>query len=513
MKKILCMFLSVVMIISTLMIGSFNAFASTYTGTCGENSVWTLNTSTGTLTVSGSGEMYDDQQIPAFQNSTVKKIVIGDRITHIGSQSFSYYGNVTSVTIGKSVKTIGGAAFSYCVSLTEINIPGNVESIDYQAFENCKNLRKAVLNEGIKSIGNNVFNNCVNLNVINLPISLDTIYSTAFLNTGYYNNNQNWDNNAFYVDNCLIDVKYDYDDNNLYDIEVRNNTGMIGMAFFCNKTIRSIILPESVKKISSAGIYGCENLKSVKICNPNCILNSDSIEHSENITIIGYPNSTAKRYTDNYGINFKCIAHDFKSFITKATISKNGKIQSKCSACGVIKSTTTIYYPKTIKLSSTIYTYNGKVKKPTVAIKDSKGKKISSSNYTVKYASGRKNVGQYSVKIIFKGNYSGSKTLYFTIRPRAPSISSLTKPKSKAFLCKWKKVSNISGYEVQYSESSSFKKNVKKKTTNNTYAAVQNLKKNKKYYIRVRTYKTVKVNGKSTKFYSSWSKTKSIKTK
>ena len=39
------------------------------------------------------------------------------------------------------------------------------------------------------------------------------------------------------------------------------------------------------------------------------------------------------------------------------------------------------------------------------------------------------------------------------------------------------------------------------------------VKSKKKYYVRIRTYKTVKANGKAQKIYSSWSKTRTVKTK
>ncbi len=208
-------------------------------------------------------------------------------------------------------------------------------------------------------------------------------------------------------------------------------------------------------------------------------------------------------------------AHTYKTATKKATISKNGSIVTKCSVCGSVSKNTVIYYPKTISLSTTSYTYNGKVKKPSVTVKDSKGKKISSKYYTVTYQSGRKNVGKYSVKITFKGNYSGSKILYFTINPKATALSSVT-AKSKGFTVKWKKqTSQTTGYQLQYSTSSKFKSaNTVTVSKNKTTAkTISKLKVKKKYYVRVRTYKTVKINGKSTKIYSSWSKVKSVTTK
>ena len=184
--------------------------------------------------------------------------------------------------------------------------------------------------------------------------------------------------------------------------------------------------------------------------------------------------------------------------------------------CGNVSKNTTIYYPKTITLSKTSYTYNGKAQKPTVTVKDSKGNKIAASNYTVTYASGRKNVGKYSVKITFKGNYSGSKTLYFTIIPKATTLSSVT-AKSKGFTVKWKKqATQTTGYEIQYATDSKFAKNKKTVIVNKnstTSKTISKLSAKKKYYVRIRTYKTVKVNGKSTKIYSSWSKAKTVTTK
>ncbi|MDE5605347.1 MAG: fibronectin type III domain-containing protein [Eubacterium sp.] len=207
-------------------------------------------------------------------------------------------------------------------------------------------------------------------------------------------------------------------------------------------------------------------------------------------------------------------AHTYKTTTTKATTKKNGSITKKCSVCGSTTKTT-IYYPKTVTLSTTSYTYNGKVKKPSVTVKDSKGKKIATSNYTISYQSGRKNVGTYTVTIKFKGNYSGTIKKTFTIKPKATTLSSVT-AKSKGFTAKWKKLTTqTTGYQIQYSTSSKFSsaKTVTVSKNSTTSKSVSKLKAKKKYYVRIRTYKTVKVNGKSTKIYSAWSKSKSVKTK
>lgn len=211
-----------------------------------------------------------------------------------------------------------------------------------------------------------------------------------------------------------------------------------------------------------------------------------------------------------------CInGHTKVRTVTKATINKNGKIVTTCSVCKKTLSTKIIPKISSIKLSSNTFTYNGKTIKPSVIVKDSKGKKINNSNYTVAYSKGRKNVGNYKVTIKFKGNYSGTVNKTFTIIPKSTTLTNLSSSKKKATV-KWKKqVSQTNGYQLQYSLNSNFKSAKLLNVTNNkvTSKSISNLKSKKKYYVRIRTYKNVKVNGKSTKLYSTWSKSLNVKVK
>ena len=81
------------------------------------------------------------------------------------------------------------------------------------------------------------------------------------------------------------------------------------------------------------------------------------------------------------------------------------------------------------------------------------------------------------------------------------------KSQSKAITVKWKKKSGITGYKIQYSTNSKFKKgnkSIKIKNAKTISKKITKLKVAKKYYVRIRTYKGKK--------YSKWSKVKSIKT-
>ena len=288
------------------------------------------------------------------------------------------------------------------------------------------------------------------------------------------------------------------------------------------------------KKDEAAHDYGSDN-----VCD-TCGYHK-TVPHTHNLTLVAAKAATCteggkeayykcegcgKFYEDVLGTkeitdlaswgNIAKIAHTTKQTVTKATPTANGKIVNYCSVCKKTLSTTVIPKASSIKLKATSLTYNGKVRTPKVIVKDRTGKTlVKNTDYTVSYAKGRKYVGKYAVKITFKGKYSGTKTLYFTIKPKATSISSL-KAGSKKFTVKWKKqATQTTGYQVQYSASSKFSKAKTVTVGKNTTVSkkISKLSGKKKYYVRVRTYKKVKINGKSIRIYSGWSKAKTVTTK
>lgn len=210
--------------------------------------------------------------------------------------------------------------------------------------------------------------------------------------------------------------------------------------------------------------------------------------------------------------------HKYVNGVKRATTSEDGSHHKECKYCGVIKEGTEekIYKIKKISLSTTSYTYNGEVKNPKVSVYDSKGNKLSSSDdYKITKPSGRKKVGEYKVKITFKGDYKGTEYKTFTIRPKKTSIKSLTAG-SKQFKVKWnKQKTQTTGYQISYSTDSDFENAKTKLISNNDYSqsTIKDLKAKKKYYVKIRTYKTVKVDGKEKRIYSYWSDVKTVKTK
>ena len=94
-------------------------------------------------------------------------------------------------------------------------------------------------------------------------------------------------------------------------------------------------------------------------------------------------------------------------------------------------------------------TYNGKAQNPTVAVKNKSKTLKAGRDYTLSYRN-NKNVGQASVTVRGKGNYTGSVTLYFKIRPQQPKAVSAKSKKAGSMQVQWKKVTQASGYQLTY---------------------------------------------------------------
>lgn len=161
--------------------------------------------------------------------------------------------------------------------------------------------------------------------------------------------------------------------------------------------------------------------------------------------------------------------------------------------------------PKTVKLSGTKLIYNGQVRNPYVIAYAADGTRlVKGTDYTVTYAAGRKAVGKYKVTVKFQGNYTGTKTLYFTISPATPTVKSLTPGTNKLTVRTYSKpsVKGASSYQIAYRVKGTT--TWKYTTTTSTYKTIKYLKKGKVYQVKMRALKTV--NG--TKYTSNWSKIK-----
>ena len=161
----------------------------------------------------------------------------------------------------------------------------------------------------------------------------------------------------------------------------------------------------------------------------------------------------------------------------------------------------------TVSVASSV-SFTGSNITPSVTVKVAGRTLTSGTDYTVSY-SNNKNVGKATVKIIGKGNYSGSLSAKFDIVPAKQQIQKL-ETKYKGFYIDWAQKGSATGYDVEYSVNANMSGAVSKHLTANKpdTLTVSGLSGDKTYYVRVRSY--TNVNGKV--YYGAWSDVKSIKT-
>ena len=182
MKKHITRLLFAALLLLALCIGASAAGTS---GKCGPSAYWSFDSSTGTLTISGSGAMndyeYGDYPWMDYRDS-IQTIVIGDQITQIGRYAFT--GTACStIKFGKNVRSIGERAFLECRNLNgDLTLPDSVQTIGAGAFQGCEKLSgDLTIPDSVVEIGEGAFRDCKNLNgTLTLGKNLRTIGKAAF---------------------------------------------------------------------------------------------------------------------------------------------------------------------------------------------------------------------------------------------------------------------------------------------------------------------------------------------
>ncbi|MBO7458909.1 MAG: leucine-rich repeat protein [Paludibacteraceae bacterium] len=167
---------------------SFKILDPNYFGQCGETLFWEYNPSNTTLTITGSGDMYNTYGTTTKPwedyKGQITSVVLPDDLTSIGKNAFYQCSALTSINIPATVESIGQYAFCGCTGLQSITIPASVTSIGNNAFKNCTNLAEVHFAAGIEltSIGDYAFSRCYALTSITIPESVLRIKSNAFYN-------------------------------------------------------------------------------------------------------------------------------------------------------------------------------------------------------------------------------------------------------------------------------------------------------------------------------------------
>lgn len=262
-------------------------------------------------------------------------------------------------------------------------------------------------------------------------------------------------------------------------IIIENNVTSVGYGYFTfPSNVKKVVLGKDVQKIREHAFSGCQSLK---------VYYAGSYEDWKKVDI-EKNNDVFSDLTVQF--NFCMVSHSmdhtYSTNIIPATITNDGLVESKC-ACGKVESITKIARISSVSLSKTQYIHDGKNKTPKVTVEDNDGNiLVKNVDYTIKVASSRKGIGKYTVKVNFIGDYSGSKSVYFYVKPGATSKITSTS-EATAVTLKWNSVSGAAGYTV-YRYSPSKKAYVKAGTTEGTSLTVKKLYADTEYTFKVVAY-------------------------
>ena len=160
------------------------------------------------------------------------------------------------------IKRIAEGAFENCDYLTEVILPDSLQIIGASAFESCDKLQSITIPSGVTTIGDQAFYECKAATDIQFSDSVVYLGQDVFTKTGYYNNAENWENDAFYMGDYLVSCKPSLSG----AFQVRQGTKTIvngAMKGLTNLT--ELTLPDTLTTIGDEAVAGCTALTKVTI--------------------------------------------------------------------------------------------------------------------------------------------------------------------------------------------------------------------------------------------------------
>ena len=239
-----------------------SGFATAATsGDFGENNCLHWEVSTGvlsgkTLTISGTGVMPDFNfpegnlapwwnyealgMLTSFGNfkleGELKKVVIKDGVTNVGSYALFCLPAATQVTLPDSVTRIGRYGIAMCSKLTGMSIPKGVTEIgDFGLAGN--GLTAVTLPDGLQSLGRGAFDSCTSLTNTTLPAAITAVPGKCFADC-----------------TKLLNVKY-----------AGTVTAIGDLAFESCKSLVTAPIPATVTELGASAFNGCVALTDVTL--------------------------------------------------------------------------------------------------------------------------------------------------------------------------------------------------------------------------------------------------------
>jgi len=312
-------------------------------GVCGDDLTWVFS-GDGTLTISGTGPMYDwnySSDVPWYgHKNNIKTIVIEegattvgncafyscyslisidlpDSITSIGEAAFDYCDSLQSITLPQNLTTIGAGAFQGCYSLTSIELPDSLTAIGSYAFQYCESLTAIEIPEGVTAIGDRTFSDCTKLASIDLPDSLTAIGEYAFAGCSVQSITipakvETISDAAFYY--CRSLTAFTVDANNEQYVSVGgvlfNRDKTILKVYPAGKTDTAYAIPDTVTTVEAYAFSGCTSLQSISLPNGLTTIGEYAFSSCTSLTSVAFPQtlSTLGESAFQYCIGLKTIS-------------------------------------------------------------------------------------------------------------------------------------------------------------------------------------------------------------
>lgn len=304
---------------------------------------YTFDKTSGLLTIScnsgtGNFDMYDftDLKKPPWINDKqlIKKVVINEGVTGIGSYAFFNCTNLTTVVLPSSIKSIRSSLLSSTGS--GIGDDSTQNNVSYGAFRGCTNLTTINLPEGLEEIGIAVFRDCTSLKSVVLPDSLKKMGRGAFIGctsiqeVTFGNGLTETTSQAFY--NCK----------NIKTINWGNISKVSEWSFY-NTGLEQIDLPDQIKTISARAFANCAYLDTVTIRNRQCAIEDLAFDNvgvsgNQKLTICGYIGSTAEEFAKKRNYEFQSLdnckhENTHINILKPATCTEDGLQEVYCDQC------------------------------------------------------------------------------------------------------------------------------------------------------------------------------------
>jgi len=279
-------------------------------GTCGDNLTWVFKN--GTLTISGTGDMYNYNVSPFCKLINIETLTIENGVTSIGDNAFRRLNDLKNVFIGSSVTQIGECAFVDCDSLQSIVIPNSVISIGWFAFSSCDSLESVEMDSVTNVLDASVFDGDNNIKNIKLGSNVNNYWNDLIPSENLERIEVDKNNLIYQSDENGVLFRYGLREIECYprgksDSEYIIPEGVISIgvtAFEKCESLRKVVIPDSVQFIQFWAFMQCENLESVTLPASVKEINKEAFWGCDNLTIYGYSDTYVETYTNQNNIPF-----------------------------------------------------------------------------------------------------------------------------------------------------------------------------------------------------------------